>query len=79
MRSIHIRHVLEATRSALRERAARYGRSVPREPLDISHGAAAEPASSQAYPPIQLVTTSTGKRTTWRREDIYDDDTQCVR
>ncbi|TNC26403.1 FitA-like ribbon-helix-helix domain-containing protein [Amycolatopsis alkalitolerans] len=50
MAAIHIRHVPEATLSALRERAARHGRSMQQELLDILELAAAEPVPVQAPP-----------------------------
>jgi plasmid stability protein len=72
--AIHIRNVPESMLSALRERAEAHGRSMQQEVLAILDAATAEPIPRQAPPPIQLITTRTSSDTTWRREDIYDDD-----
>ncbi|MPY96568.1 MAG: Arc family DNA-binding protein [Actinophytocola sp.] len=74
MPAIHIRNVPEPTLAALRERAARHGRSMQQELLDILENAAAESAPAQPPRPIQLATTRTSVTATWRREDIYDDE-----
>jgi plasmid stability protein len=74
MPAIHIRNVPEPMLSALRERAAAHGRSMQQEVLAILDAATAEPIPRQAPSPIQLVTTRTSTNTTWRREDIYDDE-----
>ncbi|MPY76898.1 MAG: Arc family DNA-binding protein [Actinophytocola sp.] len=74
MPAIHVRNVPESTLSALRERAERHGRSMQQEVLEILENAAAEPVPAQAPAPIQLVTTTTSVKATWRREDIYDDE-----
>jgi len=44
------------------------------EVLEILQAAADEPAPGRAPSPVQLVTAHTSGRTTWRREDIYDDE-----
>ena len=74
MPAIHIRNVPEHMLSALRERAAAHGRSMQQEVLAILDAATAEPIPRQAPSPIQLVTVRTSTNTTWRREDIYDDE-----
>ena len=74
MPAIHIRNVPEPMLSALRERAAAHGRSMQQEVLAILDAATAEPIPRQAPSPIQLVTVRTSTNTTWRREDIYDDE-----
>jgi plasmid stability protein len=66
--------VPEATCAALRERAARHGRTMQQEVLEILETAAAAPIPRQAPAPIQLVAAQTSARTTWRREDIYGDE-----
>lgn len=73
MTAIHVRNVSESTLSGLRERAAAHGRSMQREVLAILQAAAAEPVPSQAPEPIELVTAHTGGDGTWRREEIYGD------
>jgi plasmid stability protein len=72
--AIHIRNVPEAMLSALRERAEAHGRSMQQEVLAILDAATVEPIPRQAPSPIQLVTVRTSSSTTWRREDIYDDE-----
>jgi plasmid stability protein len=72
--AIHIRNVPESMLSALRERAEVHGRSMQQEVLAILGAATAEPIPRQAPSPIQLVTARTSSSTTWRREDIYDDE-----
>ncbi len=74
--AIHIRNVPESMLSALRERAAAHGRSMQQEVLAILDAATAEPIPRQAPSPIQLVTTRTSTHRTWRREDIYDDESR---
>jgi plasmid stability protein len=72
--AIHIRNVPASMLNALRERAAAHGRSIEQEVLEILGAATAEPIPRQTPSPIQLVTTRTSVNTTWRREDIYDDE-----
>ncbi len=67
---------------ALRERAGRNCRSVQSEVRHILAAAAAEPVGGQPVKELRLVTTNTSEHTsehkaadsTWRREEIYDDD-----
>jgi plasmid stability protein len=68
--AIHIRNVPASMLNALRERAEAHGRSIEQEVLEILGAATAEPTSR----PTQLLTTRTSANTTWRREDIYDDE-----
>jgi len=73
--AFNIRNVPERVATALRERAARHGRSLQQELLSILETAAAEPASgTDALPPIRLKTVRTAGASTWSREDIYGDD-----
>lgn len=74
MAAIHVRNVPESTLAALRERAAHHGRSMQQEVLEILEAAAAVPVPRQVPSPIQLVTAHTGGESTWRREDLYDDE-----
>lgn len=69
MPAIHIRNVPESTLIALRERAARHGRSMQQELLSILDSAAAEPIATRPF-----VTTRTSTTATWRREHIYNDE-----
>ncbi|MRH89103.1 Arc family DNA-binding protein [Nocardia sp. SYP-A9097] len=73
MAAIHIRNVPEKTLRALRERAHRHGRSMQQELLEIIETATTEPTDSPAPEPIQLTTAHTSGKSTWRREDLYDD------
>ena len=74
MVAIHVRNVPESVVAALRERAARHGRSMQREVLAILEAAAAEPLEVEKPPPLRLVTVKTAGKSTWRREEIYGDD-----
>ncbi|MDN5920269.1 MAG: Arc family DNA-binding protein [Pseudonocardia sp.] len=73
MPAIHIRNVSESTLAALRERAEHHGRSMQQEVLEILNSAAV-PLPRAAPSPIRLVTAHTTGTTTWRREDVYDDE-----
>lgn len=44
------------------------------EILNVLEAAAAEPAAGSALPPVQLITVKTPARSSWKREDIYDDE-----
>ncbi|WP_157535380.1 FitA-like ribbon-helix-helix domain-containing protein [Nocardia inohanensis] len=74
MAAIHIRNVSEPTLRALRERAHRHGRSMQQELLEIIEAAASEPVAGEAPEPIELATAHTSGTSTWRREEIYDED-----
>ncbi len=41
---------------------------------EILRAAATEQVPAEAIPPIDLVTVNTPASTTWRREEIYDDE-----
>jgi antitoxin (DNA-binding transcriptional repressor) of toxin-antitoxin stability system len=58
--------------AALRERARRHGHTLEQE-LRMILDTAIEP-DPQDLPPIQLITARTDGRSTWSREDIYDDE-----
>jgi plasmid stability protein len=72
--AIHVRNVPESIIFALRERAQRRGRSMQQDILEILQAAASEPIASEPVEPIHLITVRTPGRSTWRREDIYDDE-----
>jgi hypothetical protein len=74
MPAIHVRNISESLLAALRERAARRGHSMQQEILNVLEAAAAEPAAGSALPPVQLITVKTPARSSWKREDIYDDE-----
>jgi plasmid stability protein len=73
MVAIHIRDVPESVASALRERAARHQQSMQQELLEILREAAAERVAGDTPPPIRLATVRTSGESTWRREELYDD------
>lgn len=58
--------------AALRERAVSNGHSLEEE-IEMILRAAGE-AQPAPLPPIQLVTVKTSGRSTWPREEIYDDE-----
>jgi plasmid stability protein len=74
MAAIHVRNVPEHLMIALRERAARHGHSMQQEIMEVLQMAAAELADAEEVEPLRLITTKTSGRSTWRREDVYDDE-----
>jgi plasmid stability protein len=74
--ALHVRNVPEPLLAALRERAERHGRSMQQEVLGILAAAVSEPLETEPVPPIRLVTVRKGKATTWRRKDMYDDESR---
>lgn len=74
MPAIHVRNVSAGTISALRERAHRHGHSMQQEIREILDAAATEPLTTETPPPIDLVTTHTDTKSTWRREEMYADE-----
>lgn len=73
MSAIHVRNVPEPVVAALRERAARHGRSMQQELLQILQEAASSQPPHEAVEPIRLTTVRTSATSTWRREEIYGD------
>jgi plasmid stability protein len=74
MPAIHVRNVPESLIIALRERAARRGCSMQQDILEILRAAAAEPVAGEELPPMRLITVKTPGRSSWRREELYDDE-----
>jgi len=74
MTALHIRDVPEATVVAIRERARRDGVSMQAALRQILNDAAAAPTDIAPVEPVRLTTTRTSGQSTWRREDLYDDD-----
>jgi plasmid stability protein len=72
--AIHVRNVPDPVIAALRERAARKGRSMQQELLAILEAAAREAPVPDAVGPIQLRTVRVGGSGSWSREEIYDDE-----
>lgn len=44
------------------------------EILEVLREAAAAPANAEEVEPIQLITAKTSGSSTWRREDLYEED-----
>ncbi|MGL4175124.1 MAG: FitA-like ribbon-helix-helix domain-containing protein [Dermatophilaceae bacterium] len=73
MAALHVRDVPESVVAALRERAARHGRSMQQEIKQILEAAAATPAPHEAPEPVRLTTVRTSAASSWGREEIYGD------
>ena len=71
MTAIHVRNVPEPVVTALRERAARHGRSMQQEVHNILEAAATAPPSLETPQPIRLTTVRTASTSTWDREGIF--------
>lgn len=65
-----MRNVPEEVLAALRERAARHGRSMQQELLLVLKKAAAEAPAPGQHRAIPLITVRAGTRGSWRREEI---------
>ena len=73
MAALHIRDVPEPVVTALRERAARNGRSMQQELRQVLEAAATAAPPAKPVEPIRLRSVRTTASSTWRREDVYDD------
>jgi plasmid stability protein len=73
MAAIHVRNVPETVLIALRERAARHGRSMQQEIRQILEEAATTSPPPETPDPVRLTTVRTTVNSTWRREEIYGD------
>lgn len=73
MPAIHVRNVPESVVTALRERAARHGKSMQQEVRQILEEAARTPPPPEAPEPVRLITVRTAVSSTWRREEVYGD------
>lgn len=71
MAAIHVRNVPEHVVTALRERAARHGRSMQEEIRQILAAAAMKRPVEEALEPLRLQTVRTRGTSTWRREQMY--------
>lgn len=76
MSALLVRNVPETIVAALRERAARRGVSMQQELLHILKDAATQPPQGEGPPPLRLVTVKTRGASTWRREEIYGDESR---
>jgi plasmid stability protein len=74
MSAIHVRHVPKEVIAALKERAARNGRSMQQELLSILKAAATAVPAARDEGPLPLVKVRTGGESTWSREDEYGDE-----
>ncbi|MGL5817572.1 MAG: FitA-like ribbon-helix-helix domain-containing protein [Phycicoccus sp.] len=73
MAALHVRDVPESLVTALRERAARHGRSMQQEIKQILEAAASAPAPHEAPEPVRLTTVRTAVASSWSRVEIYGD------
>jgi plasmid stability protein len=74
MPALNVRNVPERVVVALKERAARRGRSLQQELIAILEEAAARIPRAPRRPPLKLVTVKTKSRSSWRRDEIYGDE-----
>jgi plasmid stability protein len=73
MKSIHIRNVEPATIERLKRLARIHRRSLQGElHVVLDHVARLAPAEGPVEP-LNLVTVKAGGKTTWRREEVYND------
>lgn len=75
MAAIHVRNVPAPVVAALRERAEWHRQSMQQEIRQILEEAAVERPPGKDIEPLQLTTVRTAATSTWRREEIYGDDT----
>lgn len=74
MPAIHVRNIPESLLAALKERALRRGHSMQQEILEVLQAAASDPLAGSPSPPIRLVTVKTSGKSSWKREEVYDDE-----
>lgn len=72
MPAVQIRDVSSQVIAALKRRAARHERSLEGELRYILTSIAREEPSGQSLPPIDLKLSQASPATTWRREEIYE-------
>jgi plasmid stability protein len=72
MPALHIRDVPDEAVAAIKERAARNGRSMQKELREGILKLAAEPLPKRRRGPLNIVTVNTGHAEPWDRADIYD-------
>jgi plasmid stability protein len=74
MPAVQIRDVSPEVIAALKRRAARHERSLEGELRYILTSVAREEPPGRSLPAIDLKLSQASPSTTWRREEIYDDD-----
>jgi plasmid stability protein len=74
MSAIHIRNVPEKLVVAIKERAARHGRSMQQELVAILEAATTKAPARVKIAPLTLVTVKTRGKARWNRAEIYGDD-----
>ncbi len=74
MAAVHIREVPERVLEILKHRARRHDRSLQGELRHILLSVARTEPSPEPLPPLELHFSAASPETTWRREDVYDDD-----
>jgi plasmid stability protein len=72
MGAVYVRDLSDETIAAMKERAARNGRSMQKELHEVIENAAAEPLPRRRRGPLNIVTVNTGNTGSWDRGDIYD-------
>ena len=73
MKSIHIRNIDLQTLEQLKRLARSHNRSLQGELRDILMRAARTAHQDSVEEDLKLVTVSTGRQSTWSREEIYGD------
>jgi plasmid stability protein len=74
MSAIHIRDVPEDVVAALKRRASRHHRSLQKELRLLLASIAQDEPSAEPLAPLVLETSASTGDSTWRREEIYDND-----
>ena len=78
MKSVHIRNVESDTLDRLRRLAALHHRSLQGELKAILEEAARRAPTGETNDKLDLITVEEDTGTTWRREEIYRDDSLTV-
>lgn len=74
MPAIHVRDVPEEVLDALKRRAKRHERSLQKELRHLLAQIAREEPPGEPLPPIELRMSSASPTSSWRRDEIYEDD-----
>ncbi|MGD2114098.1 MAG: hypothetical protein PVG07_03535 [Acidobacteriota bacterium] len=74
MPAIHVRDIPDDVLDALKRRAARHERSLQRELRHLLSTIAREEPPAEPLPPLELKLSDASPTSSWRREEIYEDD-----
>lgn len=74
MPAIHVRNIPTDVVEALKRRAARHERSLQRELRHLLCQIAEREPSGAPWLPIELTLSDAAPATSWRRDEIYEDD-----